>query len=104
MAASGAVLPIEFELGQNSPNPFNPSTTIFYSIPPDDQAVPVNITVYDLRGKPLVELVNRSHQPGYYSVVFDGRDAEGRELTSGVYFYRIKAGDFNQTRKMVLLK
>jgi len=104
LSGNTSELPTEFELAQNSPNPFNPSTTIFYSVPVSDLAVPVNITVYDVRGKPVVELVNKFHQPGNYSVVFDGRDGQGRPATSGVYFYKLKAGDYTETRKMVLLK
>jgi len=96
-------LPRAFLLGQNRPNPFNPSTTIYYDIP-EGPAVQVKVKIYNLRGVAVKTLVDEQKDPGYYNVGWDGRDEHGRELASGVYLYRLKAGDFSQVRKMVLLK
>jgi len=96
-------LPGVFSLGQNRPNPFNPSTVINYEIP-GGPAVQVKLEIYNLRGLPVKTLVDELKEPGYYSVGWDSRDEHGRELASGVYLYRLRAGDFSQVRKMVLLK
>ncbi len=98
-------LPKAFALGQNYPNPFNPSTTIAYDIP-DDQAssVQVSLKVYNVRGQVVKTLVNTAKDAGHYVVQWDGTNENGETISSGVYFYRIKAGDFVTTRKMVLLK
>jgi PKD repeat protein len=89
-------IPSDFDLMQNYPNPFNPSTTIYYALP---EAGRVSLIVYDLLGKKVAELVNEHQQEGYYALAFN---AEG--LNSGMYFYRIEAGDFSATKKMILLK
>ena len=90
-------LPSSFALYQNYPNPFNPATSIQYEL---NSRQLVNLTVYNVLGKEVAALVNREQNPGTYSVTFD---ASG--LSSGVYFYVLKAGsEFVQTRKMVLLK
>jgi hypothetical protein len=89
-------IPTEFSLLQNYPNPFNPRTTIKYSIP---QKSFVSITVYDILGKEVSKLVNEEKQAGSYEVQFDGS-----RLSSGVYFYRLHAGSFFKTKKLVLLK
>jgi photosystem II stability/assembly factor-like uncharacterized protein len=88
--------PNEFSLEQNYPNPFNPATTIKFSIPKEVQ---VNLVIYDIPGEKVKELKNEVMKTGYYEVNFDAS-----ALASGVYFYRIKAGDFVQTKKMILLK
>ena len=103
-AALAAVsLPEKFQLLQNSPNPFNPSTTISYSVPEGNQEY-VTLNVYDLRGRLVRTLVKRMIGPGTYSVYWDGTDESGRQVSSGVYLYRLQAGKFMQTRKMVILK
>ena len=89
-------LPNQFALNQNYPNPFNPTTTIQYSIP---QRSSVKLKVYDLLGNEIAELVNEEKDRGVYSVSFD---ASG--LASGIYLYKIQAGSFVETKKMVLLK
>jgi len=103
LSAQTPTLPKAFSLRQNSPNPFNPSTTISYSVP-EDQSVQVSLKVYDLRGRLVCTLVNEERQPGTYSVFWDGRDESGQQVSSGVYLYRMRAGEFTQTRKMVLVK
>ncbi|WKZ69487.1 MAG: T9SS type A sorting domain-containing protein [Melioribacteraceae bacterium] len=91
----------KFELSQNYPNPFNPTTKIKFSIPSDvkREMSDVKLIVYDILGREIKTLFNKSMQPGEYEVEFD---ATG--LPSGVYFYRLNSGSFSQTRKMVLLR
>ncbi len=96
VSGRGSELPADFALRQNYPNPFNPSTTIKYEFP---KASHVTLAVYDLLGREVVILVNAVEEPGYKSVEWD---ATG--LTSGVYFYRLTAGDFTQTKKLLLLR
>jgi len=98
-----AGLPRAFALEQNYPNPFNPSTVISYSVPEGNRER-VNLSVYDLRGHLVRTLVDSERDSGVYSVFWDGTDAAGQRTPSGVYFYRLRAGNFNQIRKMVLLK
>lgn len=89
-------IPLEFRLEQNFPNPFNPSTTIEYSIPKQSH---VSIKVYDLLGREITTILNEAKPAGNYSVNFDGSG-----LSSGVYFYKLTAGGFNQTKKLILAK
>jgi len=96
-------LPKSFSLAQNAPNPFNPSTTIKYDIP-EGNPVQVSLLIYNLRGQLVKALVDETREPGSYSVFWDGTDETGRRVSSGVYLYRMKAGEFTQTRKMVILK
>ncbi|MFH1070972.1 MAG: carboxypeptidase regulatory-like domain-containing protein, partial [Candidatus Glassbacteria bacterium] len=97
----GPKLPRAFALAQNYPNPFNPSTTISYTIADPAQ---VALTIFDLRGRKVATLVDRQQEEGDYTVQWDGKDSEGRTLSSGIYFYRLKSGAEVATRKMVLLK
>jgi hypothetical protein len=90
------ILPTEFSLEQNFPNPFNPSTTIYYSIP---ELSSITLKVYDVLGKELVTLVNEEKPAGSYEVEFTG---DG--LTSGIYFYQFRADNYVETKKMILLK
>ncbi len=96
-------LPRAVTLAQNRPNPFNPTTTISYGIP-QGQALEVKLVVYNLRGMMVKVLVEKVKEPGYYSVFWDGTDNQGKAVGSGVYFYRLTAGDFSSVRKMVLMK
>ncbi len=93
---SESLLPDVFALSQNYPNPFNPSTTIKYQLP---LASNVSIKLYDVLGKEIAILVNEFKSAGFYEINFNAVS-----LTSGVYFYRIEAGDFVQINKMILLK
>lgn len=88
--------PATFALEQNYPNPFNPVTTIRYQIP---QAENVKLIVYDILGRRVKVLVNEHQNAGYYTLKFDASD-----LSSGIYFYQLKAGSFTQVRKMLLTK
>ncbi len=89
-------LPAEFALEQNYPNPFNPSTTIRYALP---EAADVTVKVYDAMGRFMGTLVQNRMPPGNHEVTMD---ASG--LSSGMYFYELTAGDFSQTRSMILTK
>jgi len=88
--------PASFTLNQNYPNPFNPTSTIRYDIP---KIGFVNISVYDILGKEIRVLVNEEKSPGHYEIIFDAK-----ELASGIYFYTIKAADFTQSKKMIVMK
>lgn len=90
------VIPKSFQLQQNYPNPFNPSSVIQYDIPKTSF---VKISVYDILGREIRVLVNENKSPGHYEIIFD---ANG--LTSGVYFYIIRTGEFTQIKKMILMK
>jgi hypothetical protein len=86
----------EFKLSQNYPNPFNPSTMINYSV---SKAGSVNISIYNAAGMLVKELVNGYNESGKYSVTFNGSS-----LASGVYYYKMVSGSYNETRKMILVK
>jgi hypothetical protein len=94
--------PPEFGLWQNSPNPFNPFTTIEYEIPAG--GAKATLEVYSIDGRLVTTLFDGMKAEGRHTVQWDGRDADGRELPSGVYFYRLKTPGEETTRKMLLLK
>jgi hypothetical protein len=89
-------LPVNYSLYQNYPNPFNPSTTIKYGIP---ERSFVELRIYDILGKEVKLLVNEEQDAGYYELNFNASD-----LSSGVYFYQLKAGSVFKTKKMILMK
>jgi len=88
--------PRAFRLEQNYPNPFNPSTTIKYELP---RSSVVTLSVYDMLGREVSVLVNEKRDAGVHEIKFDGSN-----LASGVYVYRVQAGDFVQAKKFVVLK
>jgi|GEM_PF-4968024 len=90
-----------YGLGQNYPNPFNPETQIVYSLP---EAGRVRLTVYNALGQEVRTLVDEARGPGRHAIRWDGRDEAGREVSSGVYLYRMEVGGFSQVHKMILLK
>ena len=95
-------LPTRFALVQNAPNPFNPATTIRYSLP---QASPVSLRVYDALGQEIARLADSQSQPaGQHVAIWNGRDQTGRPAANGLYFYRLEAGRFSAVKKMLLLK
>jgi len=93
---SSAELPVEFALGQNYPNPFNPSTRITFEVPSDAH---VRLTVYDALGREVKRIVDRDYTPGRYAV-----EADFSDLATGMYVYRMSAGMFSATKKLVLVK
>jgi Zn-dependent metalloprotease len=100
------VVPKEYSLSQNYPNPFNPSTLIEFSLPVNSD---VRLTIYNLLGQAVTELINEEISSGSYSVVWNGEDQNGLKVSSGIYLYKIQANgangkEFQQIRKMVLLK
>jgi hypothetical protein len=96
VATESSNLPLRHSLSQNYPNPFNPSTTIRYELPKASQ---VSLAVYDILGRRVSVLVNDKRDAGVHEVKFDGT-----RLTSGVYFYRLQAGSFVETKKLVLTR
>ncbi len=94
-------IPTGFSVEQNHPNPFNPQTTISFSLP---RSATVAISIYNLLGETVRTLVSQTLPPGRHAVVWDGRDDNGGEVSSGVYFYRLRADDFTATKKMLLLR
>lgn len=94
-------IPREFALLPNFPNPFNPETTIHYQLPVSEK---VTLKVFNITGQVLRTLVDEKQIAGLKSVKWDGRDVTGKPVTSGIYFYEIKAGKFSEVRKMILLK
>jgi len=93
--------PAKFQLSQNYPNPFNHATTIHYQIPKTEF---VQIDIYNLMGQKIRTLVSKQQQPNYYKITWNGKDDNGTMVASGVYIYRIRAGYFNQSNKLLFLK
>jgi hypothetical protein len=94
-------IPQAFALHQNVPNPFNPSTRISFDLPAQAH---VKLVIYDVSGRLVLTLVNKDMEQGHKEISWDGRDNSGRKVASGIYFYRLAAGAFTETKKMVLLK
>jgi len=101
LSIDGDILPTQFALHQNYPNPFNPTTNIKYDLPNDEF---VNIIIYDIMGRNIKQLVNKKQPAGYRSIRWDATNDFGEPVSAGMYFYLIQAGNFKQTKKMVLLK
>ena len=96
-----ALIPREFELYQNFPNPFNPETSISYALPKPAHLV---LKIYDVLGRHVRTLVNEHKAAGIHEVIWEGRDERGKLLPSGVYLYKVQAGEFEAVRKMLLAK
>ena len=96
-----AAVPLSYNLKQNFPNPFNPVTTIAYGIERKDH---VNLSIYNILGQRVKTLVNEDQEANSYEAIWNGDDEEGSQVASGIYFYKITAGDFVETRKMVLMR
>jgi hypothetical protein len=95
------LLPMSFSLRQNAPNPFNPTTTISYDLP---KATHVSLNIFNVLGQKVKTVVDGFQDAGTKSVIWDGRDDGGASVASGIYFYRLNAGEYNETRKMMMLK
>jgi len=94
-------IPPEFRLHQNYPNPFNPATSILISVPRQARA---RLEVYNMIGQLVTVLVDKELSAGTHRLTWDARDETGRSVSSGMYVYRLVAGDFSDTRTMILLK
>jgi len=94
-------VPGQIVIHQNYPNPFNPKTTLHYDLPEDAM---VNITIYDMMGRVVSNLVSSQQNAGYKSIQWNGTNDAGQPVSAGLYMYTIQAGEFRQTKKMVLLK
>ena len=94
-------LPLEFALYRNMPNPFNPQTTIRYDVP---EASNVRIVVYNTVGQEVRTLISDQREAGQYQVVWNGRNALGRQVATGIYLIRMDAGSFSRVRRVMLLK
>jgi hypothetical protein len=97
----GVSLPTEFGLSQNTPNPFNPTTKVSFALPTPSK---VSLAVYNVLGQHVTTLVDAFMPAGYQEVIWDGSDKDGHTVASGVYFYKLRAGDFTDTKKMLMLK
>ncbi len=94
-------MPASFSLAQNYPNPFNPTTTIEYNLPERSHVV---IGIFNVLGRQVRTLTDEEKPAGNYQTVWDGTDSNGQPVGSGVYLYRITAGDFARSKKMLLMK
>lgn len=97
----GPNVPKTYALSQNSPNPFNPTTVIKFALPASGN---VRLAVFNVLGQQVKELVNGAMDAGIHDVVWDGKDNNGATVASGIYFYKLNASNFVDTKKMVLLK
>jgi hypothetical protein len=103
--SSNSDLPRSFALSQNYPNPFNPVTEIVYFIPErETSGVPVELVIYDMRGRLIRKFSEGTRKPGKHTIIWDGKDSRGGHVGSGVYLYLLKAGEYEGTRKMVLMR
>ena len=96
-----SLIPDKYQLYQNYPNPFNAATVIRFDLPHESH---ITLEIYDLQGRRVMTLADGIRQPGSYHVRWNGRDLQGRELATGIYFYSIRADNFRQLRKMALVK
>jgi Zn-dependent metalloprotease len=101
IAENESNIPSEYELSQNYPNPFNPTTSIVYQLP---QIAEVKIEIYNMLGQKVRTLMRDRKEPGVYQTVWDGRNDNGAQVGSGVYLYRMAAGDYVRVKKMILMR
>ena len=94
-------VPESFELHQNYPNPFNPITTIRYDLPQEGHVL---LTIYDILGREVAQLVNQRLPAGYHKSMWNAKNSLGISISGGIYFYQIQTRDYTKTNKMVLLK
>ncbi|MFH2049899.1 MAG: T9SS type A sorting domain-containing protein, partial [bacterium] len=100
-AGKTAGLPGQFRLDQNYPNPFNPTTEIVFSIPQDAK---VSLEVFNIMGQRVKTLIDEMLNAGEHTVEWDSRNSSGQSVSSGIYFYKLNAGDQTDSKKMMLLK
>ena len=99
--STGTELPKEYALYENYPNPFNPTTTIKYSI---KENVRVKLIIYNVMGQVVRTLVDEKKPVGIYKIKWDGRNENSEIVSSGVYFYRLEAGKFSDTKRMMFVR
>ncbi len=99
-----AIIPLQYKLSQNFPNPFNPTTTIRVGIPESGKNQQVSLKIYDLLGKEVKTLADGPLQPGYHKFTWDGTNYSGNPVSSGIYFYQLRAGRKSIMHKMILLR
>ena len=97
----GTDIPLDYSLYENYPNPFNPLTTISYSL---KEARHTRLDIFNMLGQRLRTLVNKEQAAGFHTVQWNGRNSHGEQVSSGVYFYRLQSGDFSQVKRMTLLE
>ncbi len=104
--AAEPALPKEFALSQNYPNPFNPSTTIKFQLPDKNGLEPVRtvLKIYDILGRLVRTVVDEEMPPGFYTKQWQGLNDQGNRISSGVYFYTLTAGEFRDSKKMLMIK
>jgi len=95
------ILPTSFELFQNYPNPFNPSTTIEFALP---ERCYVNLDIYNILGQKVITLISGEVGAGFWRITWDGIDSKCLYVATGVYLYRLKAGDYSYCKKMLIVK
>ena len=95
------IVPTEYALEQNYPNPFNPKTVIRFDLPKESN---VKILIYDILGRLTKKIIDNRQDTGFKSIQWDGTNNYGKKVSDGVYLYSIEAGNFRQTKKMILLK
>ena len=95
------IIPNQYKLYQNYPNPFNPATVIQYDVPELSQ---ISLTLYDLSGREINQLVKEMQQPGLKTVVWDGKDFMGNRMGAGIYIYQLKSGNYVESKKMIFVK
>jgi type IX secretion system substrate protein len=99
--AGGELIPLVTELEGNFPNPFNPTTTIKFGL---NESATVTLEVYNIRGEKVRTLVDSELEAKYHTVLWNGEDSSGKNVSSGVYFYKMKAGEYSSTKKMIMMK
>ena len=97
---------LRFQLSQNYPNPFNLSTTIQFRVGSLEfgEPIPTTLKIYNILGEEVRTLVDEKKKPGQYQLIWDGKDGKGKEVSSGIYFYVLKCGQYKQNKKMILIK
>ena len=94
-------VPTKFSLLQNHPNPLNPMTTIEYNLP---EKLQVKLEIFNVLGQRVKTLADMAQPAGRHRIVWDGKDDQGKDVASGIYFYRLEAGEFTDSKRMVILK
>ncbi|MCK4653897.1 MAG: DUF1565 domain-containing protein [Candidatus Cloacimonetes bacterium] len=101
VGANENLIPLITKLNQNYPNPFNPTTTINYSLKENSK---VSLNIYNIKGQKVKQLVSDQLPAGQHSVIWNGKDKNGKTVSSGIYFYKLKTRNYEKTRKMILMK